>query len=61
MNEPQSWLSTLSRATWTLLLAAVAVFVGWQVFSRVLPMLLMVGALLVIYRTALAGRRRDGW
>lgn len=50
MNEPESWLSNISRATWTLLLAALAVFIAWQAIKQVLPALLIVGALLMIYR-----------
>ena len=61
MNEPGQWLSNLSRATWTLLLAALALFIGWQAIKQVLPLLLIVGVLLAIYKTVLAGRRHGGW
>lgn len=61
MNEPGQWLSNISRATWTLLLVALALFIAWQAIRRVLPALIIMGVLLAIYRTLLAGRRHGGW
>jgi hypothetical protein len=57
VNEPNDWLSNISRATWTLLLAALALFIAWQAIRQVLPALLIVGALLAIYKLAI-GRYR---
>jgi hypothetical protein len=61
MNEPSHWSSAVLRATWTLLVAAAAVFLVWQLFRRVWPALLIVAALLGVYRMVLSGRRRNGW
>ena len=57
MSEPGQWLNQISRATWTLLLAALALFIGWQVMRQVLPALIVVAALLAIYRFVI-GRAR---
>ncbi len=61
MNDPSEWTNTLSKATWTLLFAALGVFVCWQLLRQVVPMLLVVGMLLVVYRLMFVGRRRGGW
>jgi hypothetical protein len=61
MNEPSRWANAVSKATWTLLVAAAAVFIAWQLFQRVWPVLLIVAALIGVYRMVLSGRRRGGW
>jgi hypothetical protein len=61
MNEPSHWTSAVSKATWTLLVAAGAVFIAWQLFRRVWPALLIVAALLGVYRMVLSGRGRRRW
>lgn len=61
MNEPTHWTNAVSKATWTLLVAAATAFIAWQLFRRVWPALLIVAALLGVYRMVLSGRRRDGW
>jgi len=61
MNEPSRWTNAVSKATWTLLAAAAAVFIAWQLFRRVWPFLLIVAALLGVYRMVLSGRGRRGW
>ncbi len=60
MNEPGQWLNQISRATWTLLVAAFAVYAAWQLFRRLLPALLVIGGLLMIYRAVLADHRHGG-
>jgi len=57
MSEPGNWLTNISRATWTLLLAAVAVFVAWQLVRQLLPALVVVAVLLGIYKFVI-GRYR---
>jgi MFS superfamily sulfate permease-like transporter len=54
-------MATLTRATVTLLLAAVGILIAWQLVQRVLPALLVVLALLGVYRIALGVSRRDRW
>ena len=60
MNEPSQWPDAVSKATWTLLAAAVAVFIAWQLLRRVLPALVIVAVLIGIYRMVLSGRSH-GW
>ena len=60
MNEPSQWTNAVSKATWTLLAAAAAVFIAWQLLERILPALLIIAALLGVYRMVLSGRHR-GW
>lgn len=61
MSDPAHWTSVVSKAAWTLLAMTVVVFVAWQVLQRVWPALLIVAALLTVYRVVLGGRRRGGW
>jgi CHASE2 domain-containing sensor protein len=61
VNTPQSWTSGLTKAAWTLVVAAVLVFVAWKLLERVLGPLLVVLALIGIYRIALGVFRRDQW
>jgi hypothetical protein len=58
---PQSWTNAMSKAAWTLLLVAVAVFIAWQLLKQlVVPLLVLVG-LFAIYRIVFGGTRRNGW
>ncbi len=59
--KPENWISTVSRAAWTLLLVAIVVMVVQHVIVAVLPGLLVVLALLGIYRIAIGAWRRDSW
>ena len=61
MNEPSQWMSAVSKAAWTLLVAAATVFMAWQLLRRVWPALLILAALLGVYRVALSSRRKGGW
>ena len=61
MSEPSQWLTRISQATWTLLLAGLAVYVAGQIFKHLLPALLIIGGLLAIYRLLVRGWQRGGW
>ena len=61
MNTPQSWTSGLTKAAWTLVLAAGLTFVAWELLKRVLGPLLIVLAVLTVYRIALGVFRKDQW
>jgi 4-hydroxybenzoate polyprenyltransferase len=61
MNTPQDWMSVVSKAAITLLLAAVAAFVAWQLLKVVLPALLVILVIVVVYRIGIGGHRRSGW
>jgi hypothetical protein len=60
-NAPQHWTAVIAKAAWTLLLAAVLVFISWQLLQQVLGVLLIGLGLLFVYRLALGWFRRDGW
>ena len=53
---PVSWTNTVSKAAWTLLLVAVAAFVAWQLLQQFVAALVVIVALLGIYRWILGGR-----
>ncbi len=60
--SPSGWTDQLWRAVVTLLVAAVAVYVAWRLFSAVMPMLIVIVVLLAILRLAIGGyQRRSGW
>jgi hypothetical protein len=61
VNAPQSWTNGLTKAAWTLVVAAVLAFVAWELLKRVLGALLIILALIVIYRIALGVFRKDQW
>jgi hypothetical protein len=61
VNTSPSWTGGLTRAAWTLVLAAVLTYVAWQLLKRVLGVLLVVLALIVVYRIALGVFRRNQW
>jgi hypothetical protein len=61
MNEPSHWTNAVSKASLTMLVAAAALFIAWQMLRRVWPALLIVAVLLGVYRMVLSGRRRNGW
>jgi hypothetical protein len=61
MNTPQSWTSGLTKAAWTLVLAAGLTFVAWELLKRVFGPLLIVLAVLTVYRIALGVFRKDQW
>jgi hypothetical protein len=61
MNTPETWTSRLAKAAATLVLAAALVFVAWELLKRVLPALLIVLALIFVYRIALGLSRRREW
>jgi hypothetical protein len=54
-EPPASWTNTVSKAAWTLLLVAVAAFVAWQLLQHFIVALVVVAALLGIYRFMLRG------
>ena len=58
---PGSWIDKVSKAAWTLLLAAVGLSIAWQLFQQLLPALIVIVALVFVYRLALGWFRRDGW
>lgn len=60
-NAPANWTNSVSKAAGTLLLAAIAAFVAWQLLRPLLPVLAVVVALVAIYRFAVGGSRRGGW
>ena len=51
-------MNALTKATGTLLVAAVGVFIAWQVLRRVLPLLIVGAVLLFVYRVAIGTWRR---
>lgn len=59
--SPQSWTSALTKALVTLAIAAVVLFVIEKVFVAALPAVLVILALIGVYRIALGMFRRDGW
>ncbi len=60
-QSPQSVSDAVVRAASTLLLAAIAVFVTWQLLEQFIVPLVIVVALVGIVRLALGMSRRDGW
>lgn len=56
-----SWTATLGKAAWSLLLAAVAVFIAWQLLKQLVVPLIVIVALVGVFRLALGMYRRDGW
>lgn len=63
MNAPsrQGWTDTVRRATVTLLLAAAALWIGWQLIKQLLVPLVVLAALLILFKLALGAHRRDDW
>ena len=61
MNEPTSWTSALSKATWTIIFAAIGVFIAAHLLHQVLPMVLVLAGLVFVYRIALGVWQRRGW
>jgi CHASE2 domain-containing sensor protein len=55
------WTNTLTKATWTIMFAAVGVFVAWQLLKQLVVPLLVVVCLICVLRLALGVSRRDGW
>jgi hypothetical protein len=47
------WTNAITKAVWTVLFAAVGVFIAWQFLKQVLPAVLVVGVLLLIYRVVI--------
>ena len=60
-QSPQSWSTSISKAAWTLLLAAIAVFIAWQLLEQLVVPLVVIVALITIFRIALGNFRREGW
>ena len=60
-QQPQSWASALSKSAWTLLVAAIVVFVAWQLLKQLVVPLVVLVALVGIIRLALGAFRRDSW
>lgn len=58
---PTSWTGALTKAAWTLLLTAVAVFIAWQLLKALLVPLIVVLALVGVMKLAVGVRNRDGW
>ena len=60
-TQPASWTATLSKAAWTLLLATIAMFIAWQLLKQLVVPLIVIVALVGVFRLALGMYRRDGW
>jgi CHASE2 domain-containing sensor protein len=60
-QQPQSWTNALSKSAWTLLVAAIVLFVAWQLLKQLVVPLVVFLALVGIIRIALGVFRRDGW
>ena len=60
MNESH-WTNTLTKATWTVLFAAVGVFFAWQLLKQLLVPIIVLLFLIGIARVALGVFRRDKW
>jgi len=58
---PDQWIDKLSKAAWTLLLAAIGLSIAWQLLRELIPALIAIVALLLVYKLALGWYRRDGW
>ncbi len=56
-----SWSGSIAKALATLAIAALVLFVVESVFFRALPALLVLLALVGIYRLALGLRKGNGW
>jgi F0F1-type ATP synthase assembly protein I len=61
VNPPEPWIGRLTKAAWTVVLAAVLVFVAWELLKRVLGPLLVVLLLVVVYRILLGQFRKGQW
>jgi hypothetical protein len=59
MQERAHWTNAVTKATWTLLFAAVGAFVAWQLFRTLWPQLVIIAVLLLVYRLAVRGFHRD--
>jgi hypothetical protein len=60
-SGPGTWIDKLSKASLTLLLAAVGLSIAWQLLQRLLPALIVLAGLVFVYKLALGWFRRDGW
>jgi hypothetical protein len=60
-QQPQSWSNALSKSAWTLLLAAIVIFVAWQLLKHLVVPLVVFVALVGVIRVALGVFRRDSW
>jgi hypothetical protein len=58
---PPGWTTTVMRAAFTVLAVAIVAVIVWKLLSRLLPVLLVIVALVFVYRLALSGGRRSGW
>lgn len=60
--SPERWADQLTRATLTLVVAAIGLRLAWHLLSTIFVPLLIVGALLLILRLAVgAVAGRDRW
>lgn len=59
--SPEHWTRALTKAALTLLIAAFVAYVAWWLLRQLIDPIVVVLALVVIYRLALGGVRRRGW
>lgn len=59
--QPESWIGRLGKAAWTVVVAAILVFVAWQLLKRVLGPLIVVLVLIGVYRIVLGQFRKGQW
>jgi hypothetical protein len=61
VNSSNHWTDRVAKAAMTLLLTAVAAFVGWHLMRQLLPALLVIAGLVFTYRLAIGRRNGGGW
>jgi hypothetical protein len=61
MNETSGWTKTVVKAAVTLLIAAFVAYAAWWLLRQLIVPILVLFALVGIYRLAMGGARRSGW
>lgn len=59
--SPEHWTNAVTKAAVTLLIAAFSAYAAWWLLRQVIVPIIVVFALVGIYRLALGGARRRGW
>lgn len=61
MNETSGWTKAVVKAAVTLLIAAFVAYTAWWLLRQLIVPIIVVIALVGIYRLAVGGSRRRGW
>lgn len=61
MNQASGWTNAVTKAAVTLLVAAAVAYTAWWLLRQLLVPIVIVLALVGIFRLASGGFRRHGW